>query len=150
VDASRERRRLVRHALRTWVKAGNGRALAVLGYRADSPITIRSVTSSPKEVEIGDRVRIEIELENPSEEEVRALVDLRIHFVKANGATRPKVFKGAELALKAGGSALVRKSVSLAQHSTRKHYPGVHRVEVILNGTIHPGDDFEVRLGKRR
>ncbi len=146
VDASRERRRLVRHALRTLVKAGNSRALAVLGYRADSPITIRSVTSSPKEVEIGDKVRIEIELENPSEEEARALVDLRIHFVKANGATRPKVFKGAELALKAGGSALVRKSVSLAQHSTRKHYPGAHRVEVMLNGTVHPGDDFEVRL----
>lgn len=142
VDASQERRRLVRHALRTLVKAGNSRALAVLGYRADSPITIRSVTSSPKEAEIGDRVRIEIELENPSEEEARALVDLRIHFVKANGATRPNVFKGAELALKAGGSALVRKSVSLAQHSTRKHYPGAHRVEVMLNGTIHPGDDF--------
>ena len=150
VDASRERRRLVRHALRTLVKAGNSRALAVLGYRADCPITIRSVTSSPKEVEIGDKVRIEVELENPSEKDARALVDLRIHFVKANGATRPKVFKGAELALKAGGSALVRKSVSLAQHSTRKHYPGAHRVEVMLNGTIHPGDDFEVRLQERK
>ena len=146
VDASGDRRRLVRHALRTLAKAGNARALAVLGYGADSPITIRAVTSTPKEVEIGEKVRIEVELENPSEEEARALVDLRIHFVKANGSTRPKVFKGAELALRAGGFALVRKSVSLAQHSTRKHYPGAHRVEVMLNGTAHPGDDFEVRL----
>jgi len=118
----------------------------VLGYGADSPITIRAVTATPKKVEIGEKVRIEVELENPSEEEARALVDLRVHFVKPNGATRPKVFKGAELLLKAGGSALVLKSISLAQHSTQKHYPGAHRVEVMLNGTAHPGDDFEVRL----
>ena len=144
-DASGDRRRLVRHALRTLVKAGNARALAVLGYGADSPITIRAATSTPKEVEIGGKVRIEVELENPSDEEAGALVDLRVHFVKSNGLTSPKVFKGAELALEAGGSALVRKSVSLAQHSTRKHYPGVHRVEVMLNGASHPGDAFEVR-----
>jgi len=146
VDAGPDRRRLVRHALRTLVKAGNPRALAVLGYDADSAITIRKFTVTPQEIQIGGKVRIEVELENPSKEEARALVDLRIHFVKANGSTRPKVFKGAELALKAGGFALVRKSVSLAQHSTRKHYPGAHRVEVMLNGTIHPGDEFELRL----
>ena len=54
VDASDDRRRLVRHALRTLIKAGNARALAVLGYSADSPITIRAVTSTPRVVEIGD------------------------------------------------------------------------------------------------
>ena len=145
VDSSKDRQRLVRHALRTLVKAGDARALAVLGYGADSPVTIRAVTSSPKVVEIGGKVRIEVELENSSEQAAGALVDLRVHFVKANGSTRPKVFKGGELALKAGGVALVRKSVSLAQHSTRKHYSGAHRVEVMLNGTTHPGDDFEVR-----
>ena len=47
VDAGEDRRRLVRHALRTLVKAGNARAIAVLGYGADSPIVIRSVTCSP-------------------------------------------------------------------------------------------------------
>ena len=43
-----------------------------------------------------------------------------------------------------GEEATVLKSVSLAQHTTRKHYPGSHRVEVMLNGVTHPGDDFEV------
>jgi 3-methyladenine DNA glycosylase AlkC len=142
VDASKDRRRLVCHALRGLIKAGNAGALAVLGYGADSPITIRAVTSTPGVVEVGEKIRIEVDLENPSEEEAGALVDLRVHFVKANGATRPKVFKGAELTLDAGGVGKVCKSVSLAQHSTRKHYPGAHRVEVMLNGTTHPGDDF--------
>jgi len=58
--------------------------------------------------------------------------------------TNPKVFKGAELTLKARDVATVGKSVSLAQHSTRKHYPGTHRVEVMLNGVSHPGDEVEL------
>lgn len=144
LDASEDRTRLVRHALRTLVKAGNAGALAVLGYDAVSPIEIRGVTCTPKVIEIGEKIRIEVDLENTSDEETRALIDLRLYFVKANGSTSPKVFKGAELKLGARGVATVGKSVSLAQHSTRKHYPGTHRVEVMLNGVPHPGDVFEV------
>lgn len=144
LDASPDRRRLVRHALRTLVKAGDAGALAVLGYGAETPNKIRAVTCKPDVIEIGEKVRIEVNLANPSDEDARALVDLRIHFVKANGSTSPKVFKGAEVTLKAGGTATVRKSVSLAQHTTRKHYPGSHRVEVMLNGVVHPGADFEI------
>ena len=144
VDASEDRRRLVRHALRTLVKAGDAGALAVLGYDAVSPIEIRAVTCTPDVIEIGGKVRIEVDLENTSDEAARALIDLRVYFVKANGSAKPKVFKGAELTLEAGGAATVGKSVSLAQHSTRKHYPGVHRVEVMLNGVSHPGDEFEL------
>jgi 3-methyladenine DNA glycosylase AlkC len=143
-DASEDRKRLVRHALRTLVKAGNAEALAVLGYGAESPIEIRAVTCEPKVIEIGGKVRIEVDLENSSDEDAGALIDLRIYFVKANGSINPKVFKGAELTLGARGVATVRKSVSLAQHSTRKHYPGAHRVEVMLNGISHPGDEFEI------
>ena len=99
---------------------------------------------SPTTVAIGGKIRIEVEVANPSEKEVRALVDLRIHFVKANGSTSPKVFKGRELVLESGGVAAVGKTISLAQHSTRKHYPGLHTVEVLLNGSTHPGGRFDI------
>ncbi len=144
VGANVNRERLVRHALRSLVRRGHAGALAVLGYGPDSPASIRCVVCSPGTVEIGGKVQIEIEVENPSEGEAHALVDFRIHFVKANGSTRPKVFKGRELVLEPGGAATVRKTVSLAQHSTRKHYPGSHRVEVMVNGSIHPGGRFDV------
>ena len=144
LDASDDRRRLLRHALRTLVKAGNAEALAVLGYGAGSAIEVRAVTCTPDVIEIGEKVRIEVDLANPSDEDARAIVDLRMYFIKASGSISPKVFKGGELTVKAGGVATVRKSVSLAQHTTRKHYPGSHRVEVMLNGVAHPGGDFEV------
>jgi hypothetical protein len=40
--------------------------------------------------------------------------------------------------------ATVRKTLSVAQHSTRTHYPGIHQIEVMLNGVTFPGANFEV------
>ncbi len=137
-------RRLIRHGLRTLIKAGDAGALAVIGYGPDSPILVRTASAQPQRLSIGDRVRLEVRLENPSDVEAGALVDLRVYFVKANGSTSPKVFKGAELKIAPGGQAAVGKSISVAQHTTRKHYPGVHRFEVMLNGITHPGTKFEI------
>jgi 3-methyladenine DNA glycosylase AlkC len=145
VDASEERRRLVKHALRTLVKAGDAGALALLGFSADSPVTLKRVTITPEVAAIGEKVKFEIEILNPSDHTAGALVDLRVHFVKASGSTSGKVFKGSQLEMGPGQSNTVRKSISLAQQSTRKHYPGMHRLEILLNGVPHPGGTFEVR-----
>lgn len=138
------RQRVVRHGLRTLIKQGNPNALAVLGYSQDSPVQIKEVTIAPVSVNIGDKVRITAELENPSKRQGEALVDLIVHFVKANGSTSPKVFKGGERSLGPGETAVVSKLISLAQHSTRTHYPGRHVIEVQVNGVVHPAGEFEI------
>lgn len=143
-DATPERKRLVRHGLRTLIKQGHPEALAVLGYGPDSPVQVAEVTVRPESVRIGERVEVEIRLVNPSNSEAGALVDIIVQFVKANGSASPKVFKGAEMTLAPGQEATVKKSVSLRQHSTRTHYPGRHAVEVQLNGTVVSGVGFEL------
>ena len=71
-------------------------------------------------------------------------VDFVVHFVKANGSTSPRVFKGAVRELGPGGSTVVTRSVSLAQQSTRTHHPGVHRVEVQVNGQRSDAGSFHL------
>lgn len=141
-DASHDERRMIRHGLRTLVKQGNLDALAVLGFGPDSPASIESIRLDRDVVEIGERVQVIIGVHNPSTVPAGALVDFRVHFVKANGTASPKVFKGRELHLAPGASEEIRKTVSLRQHSTRTHYPGEHRVDVLLNGVIVPGPHF--------
>lgn len=143
-DGDRNRRRLVRHALRTLIKAGDPDALDVLGYGRDSPVRVASATIEPAEVAIGGRVRVDVIVENPSDSPAGGLVDLRVHFVKANGSTSAKVFKGAELALEPGQERTVRKTISVAQHSTRRHYPGEHAVEAVVNGESVPLGSFVI------
>ncbi len=135
---------MIRHALRTLIKAAHPEALDVLGFGASSPVELASATIEPLVVTIGDKVRVELDLTNRSSEPGAALVDIRVHFVKANGATSPKVFKGAELECAPGRSVTVRKTVSLAQHSTRTHHSGTHVVEAIVNGVTAPIGSFEL------
>ncbi len=120
------RRRLVRRGLRTLVKAGDPAALAVLGYE---PLEVAARADLPREIAIGETLRLAIELSGRGRV---ALVDIVVHFVKANGSTSRKVFTGGEFAL--DGTATIRRSISFAQHSTRRHYPGAHRIGVIING----------------
>jgi 3-methyladenine DNA glycosylase AlkC len=142
--ASPDRRRLVRHGLRTLIKQGHPGALAVLGHGPDSPVEVVAVSVAPTSVAIGEKVGIEVRLANRSNREGGALVDVIVHFVKANGTASPKVFKGAEVMLGPGEEKTISKTISLRQHSTRTHYPGRHQVDVQLNGRVVPGTGFEL------
>ena len=141
-DGDRNRRRLVRHGLRTLVKKGHAGALSVLGFGDDSPVVLGSVECTPDVASIGEKTAIQIHLSNPSDAPGAALVDFAVHFVKANGTTSPKVFKGGEVELEPGEKATIRKSVSLKQHTTRTHYPGEHKVTVQINGKMVEGSSF--------
>jgi hypothetical protein len=72
------------------------------------------------------------------------MVDFRIHFIKANGKASAKVFKMKSVILKSNEKIQLKKKVSLANMSTRKHYPGIHKVDVILNGLTQYIGAFEL------
>jgi 3-methyladenine DNA glycosylase AlkC len=142
--ANTDRKALVRHALRTLVKKGDSRALAILGFGWGSPVEV-ATRLVPDHVSIGESLRVELTLRNPGEEVERVAVDLRVHFVGADGTLRPKVFKGSEVTLEPWGTRSVRRTISLRQHTTRTHHPGRHTVEVQVNGETRRGGDFELR-----
>ena len=88
---------------------------------------------------------MELLLRNPGEGRERVAVDLRVHFVKAGGELRPRVFKGAEVELEPGAEQRIRRTISLRQHTTRTHHPGDHALEVMVNGEARPPLPFLVQ-----
>lgn len=143
--ASPERRALIAHALRSAVKRGDPAALAVLGYDAARRPVLRGVEAAPADPRIGSRVTLTVHLANPEPAPLPVVADLAVHFVKARGPARPKVFKLRALTLAPGEEARLRATISLRQHTTRTHHPGRHRVEVLLNGRPEPGTSFLLR-----
>jgi 3-methyladenine DNA glycosylase AlkC len=136
--AGENRRWVVRHALRSAVKRGEPGALAVLGFGGAAKVEIRNVSITPKRVASGKAVTIAFDVENSRSKPQRVLVDFRIHFVKARGEARPKVFKMKSLELAARESVRVTKKVSLAAMTTRTHHPGKHAVDALVNGEARP------------
>jgi len=148
-DATAERRWLIRHALRSAVKRGEPAALEILGFGEATAASVREIRVVPAVVPIGESVTFDVELANEGSSPERLLVDLRVHFVKANGRPGPKVFKLKELELQPQASAHLVKTISLAQHTTRTHYPGQHRVEVLVNGSASATHLFDVVAERR-
>ena len=142
--ASVERQWIVGHALRSAVKRGEAGALAVLGFGQTAQVTVRDATILPSQAAMGSCVTLRFELHNPQAHAQRVLVDFCVHYIKANGRPKPKVFKLKTVDLAAGETLRLSKRLSLAEMSTRKHYPGVHRVELLLNGAAHSLGAFEL------
>lgn len=143
-DADENRRWIVGHALRSAVKRGEAGALGVLGYASAAKVAIRNAAITPRRVAAGQSVTIAFDVANTHSRSQRVLVDFRIHFVKARGAGSPKVFKMKSVQLAPGESARLSKKVSLAEMTTRKHYPGKHAVEAVVNGRAKPLGVFEL------
>lgn len=143
-NASPARKWLVRHALRSLVKQGNQEALAIMGFNDVAAIELHHISYSPKQPYLGDSIRIAFDVLNTDSTAQALCVDLRIHFIKANGASSPKIFKLKEFFLEAGVCTRLEKKVSLAELTTRKHYRGMHRVEVLINGQTFDIGAFEL------
>ncbi|MCY0966518.1 DNA alkylation repair protein [Parathalassolituus penaei] len=142
--ASPEREWIIRHALRSAVKRGDAGALAVLGFENGSPIRLVTSTFDNQQAVMGESIVLGFELQNPTADEQKAVVDFQVHYVKANGSTSAKVFKLKNITLAAGQTCLLQKRLSLASMTTRQHYPGIHRVEVLINGVVFSAGCFEL------
>lgn len=143
-EASEERQWLIRHALRTAVKRGDADALAVLGYGSSEHLDVKDVRLTPAQATIGGKVTIAFTVVNTHLASQRVMVDFQVHFVKANGSTRPKVFKLSALELAPQEQRTLQKTIWVSNMSTRTHYPGAHRVDALLNGRAVPLGAFEL------
>ena len=147
-EAPAPRRALVRHALRSLTKKGDPRALALLGFGAGGRVAVEAAEIAPARLRIGERLRVSFELVGKGgargDGAAEVLVDLRVHYAKADGKARPRVFRLGSVQLAAGERRRLARTLSLRQMSTRTHHPGVHEVEALLNGTVVPLGRFEL------
>ena len=125
---------IARHALRTLVKQGHAGALTLLGAGEKAEVNIGSFTVDPKRIRLGDKICLRLALVSTATTPQRLHIDYVVHYVKASGATSEKVFKWKEVVLGAGEVLCLEKRQIVRDFTTRRHYPGRHRVEVQVNG----------------
>lgn len=136
--ASQDRQWLINHALRGLVKLGNPEALTILGFGEKFAATVDHAAITPLRVSLGQSVQVRFTLRNSGPTMAAFLVDLRIHFIKANGKSSPKVFKLKKVDIEPSNHLDLTKTLSLRDLTTRKHYSGEHQVEALVNGKVFP------------
>jgi 3-methyladenine DNA glycosylase AlkC len=134
---------VVRHGLRTLVKKAHPGALALLGF-APGALSVPAPQLDGGTVRLPGELSFTAEVGNDSDGTVKVAVDYLVHYVKANGALTPKVFKLAVAELAPGETRRFRKSHAFRQMTTRVHYPGRHALQLQVNGVLSDSVEFDV------
>ena len=137
---------IAKHAARTLIKAGHKRTLKLFNFTGRPAVKLTCFRLAPARLKLGETVEFAFTLHSIARRPQQLAVDYRIHYVKASGGTAPKVFKLREIALPPGGQQAVTKRQTLRNFTTRKHYPGRHRLEVLVNGQVHAAGRFDLKV----
>ncbi len=137
---------IVRHALRTLIKKGDPRALALIGTTGKAEVTIDAFDVSPGKIRLGDRITLTTRLTSLADRTQRLVVDYAVHYVKKGEKPSRKVFKLKELDLPAHEGIDLAISQTVRDFTTRKHYAGYHRVELMVNGEILAESGFTLHI----
>jgi hypothetical protein len=137
---------IARHALRTLIKKGDRRALAVIGAGARAEIRLDAFHVTPRRIALGDELTLTCHLTSAARASQRLVIDYIIHYVKQSGSASTKVFKWKEVTLAPGEKLTLSKRQRVRDFTTRKHHAGKHLVEVMVNGERVAEDAFHLSL----
>jgi 3-methyladenine DNA glycosylase AlkC len=136
---------IAKRAVRTLIKQGDARALTLIGAGGEAQVAVEAFTLQPQTVALGERISLTCQLRSTAMQPQRLVVDYIVHYIKKSGGSSGKVFKWKEFTLAPGEAVPLTRSQQIRNFSTRVHYPGRHRVEVVVNGTTVAESFFDLR-----
>jgi 3-methyladenine DNA glycosylase AlkC len=129
---------ILRQGLRTLVRKGNPDALKLFGYKIlenDTSLIKRAMlTVNPTELKLGDSCKLSYELDIKDGEEAHLRIEYAIDFVKAKGKISRKIFLLTDKTVQGSNHLTGNRTHSFSDLTTRRHYSGLHRVVLLVNG----------------
>lgn len=124
---------IVKHALRSLVKAGDARVFPLLGYAAKPKVTVSEIRLDKKRITVGDSINFSCTITGGKMAQ-NLVVDYVVYFAKANGKLAPKVFKLKNILLAENEAITITKNHSFKPITTRRYYAGDHQLALQING----------------
>lgn len=137
---------IIRHATRTLVKDGHPDVFPLLGFTHRPQLKIDGPRLSTNHLILGESITFSAEIESTSPKNQSVVIDYAMHFTRANGRMNAKVFKWKNLKLKPGQKVELSKSHRFKVITTRRYYPGDHRVSILVNGKAKADAGFMLTI----
>ena len=107
--------------------------MRLFGFGDPKSINVEQLKLFPSSARIGEKVNLKFNLMVGGVAETLVRLEYVVDYIKASGKTSQKVFQISEKSY-SPGSHTIKKRHNFADMSTRKHYPGVHQISIIVNG----------------
>jgi len=124
---------IIKRACRTMLKEGDKRAMMLFGFGDPKSLNVKNLKLTKKNLKIGEEVQISWVLDVGTKKKAKVRLEYVVEYAKARGKTSKKVFQISEKIFDPGSHQLKKKH-AFADMSTRKHYPGKHRISIVVNG----------------
>jgi 3-methyladenine DNA glycosylase AlkC len=133
---------IIRHGLRTMIRRAEPEALALFGFAGTDAsaglIDHAAIRLDRDRLPIGGRCEMAYEVRltsrSRSPEPVKLRIEYAVDYVRANGRTSRKLFFLTEKSLEDELQLKGQRTLHWADLSTRRHYPGLHRITLLVNG----------------
>lgn len=135
---------LVKHASRSLVKSGNSDLLEIFGVKSSISIKIQHLKISKLKFKLNEILTMDFEIESKEAKVENLVIDYVIHFMKANGKTKEKVFKLKNCKINPKEILQIQKKHKLVDTAGRTHYPGKHILELQINGKRYGRQEFDM------
>ncbi|WP_298845270.1 DNA alkylation repair protein [Clostridium sp.] len=129
---------ILRHGSRTLIRKANPEIMKLFGYgeSIDRPITnCASLSIDPPFLKIGESCKLNYELYIREGNPIHIRIEYGIYFAHARGKTSRKLFLLFDKIVDGGQCLAGTKIHKWADLTTRKHYPGEHRIVILINGS---------------
>lgn len=135
---------ITRHALRTLIKQGDPRAMVMLGYRPDAPVSVETFDLHPNAPVIGQTARVSATL--TASVPTPVLVDYVVWFKRPGGRESAKVHRLKQTQISPGQPLTISKNHTFkGDATTYTLVPGQHRMALQINGRILAETTFDLR-----
>jgi len=138
-NSNKNRDWIIKHSLRTLFKKGHKEALALVGNHSPK-IKLEQLNLTKNIIKIGESLTFLVSIESLIKQKL--MIDCKIYYLKASGKHAGKVFKLANKEADKKEKLEVKGRISFKNMTTRKHYPGLHFIEIIVNGESFIREEF--------
>ena len=139
---------ILRKGCRTLIRNGNPEVLKLFGYTnfedKELQITEASILVEPSKIKIGEDCELRYELNIPKGESAHIRIEYGIDFVKSRGNISRKLFLLSDKTVTGGTHISGTKRHSFADLTIRRHYPGEHRINLLINGQVKAHTILEI------
>lgn len=134
--------KLVKHASRTLLKAGNQEIMPLFGFGSVEKIAVNQFKFHNSKINIGNYLNFSFQLTNKATTDLKLRLEYAIYYQKANGTLSKKVYKISEKNYAKETVFSIEKKQSFKVISTRKFHLGLHQVAIVVNGVEFDRHDF--------
>jgi len=135
---------ILRHGCRTLLRLADPDIFALFGLQQDVCCSVTELHLHSKTVRIGEILEFSFMLIPGAPFPVRLRIDYIIYYRKSGGRHGIKIFRIGERQFEPGRSRSFKRKQSFADMTTRRHYPGTHRLAISVNGKEMSSIEFEV------